>query len=171
MADLDAPLVGSLMLGKVFVGNALVAMYGKFGNLEDAGKVFEYMPERNLVSWNFMIPVFSENGCFQESFDFFRELLVGELVPDSATLVTMLLVCAVEGDLLMGKVVHGLAVKLGMSGDVMVSNALIDMYSKCGFLNEAQIVFDMNQSKNLVSWNSIIGVIIGKEMLMEHLIF
>ncbi|KAL3512384.1 hypothetical protein ACH5RR_025101 [Cinchona calisaya] len=142
----------------VFVGNALIAMYGKFGNLEDAGKVFEYMPERNLVSWNSMICVLSENGWFQESFDFFRGLLImGELVPDSATLVTILPVCSVEGDLVMGKAVRGLAVKLGMSGDVMVSNALIDMYSKCGFLDEAQIVFDMNQSKNVVSWNSIIG--------------
>ncbi|KAL3512380.1 hypothetical protein ACH5RR_025097 [Cinchona calisaya] len=57
----------------------------------------------------------------------------------------------------MGKAVHGLAVKLGLRGNVMVRNALIDMYSKCEFLDEAQIVFDMNQSKNVVSWNSIIG--------------
>lgn len=147
------------LVSDVFVGNALIAMYGKFGILEDADKVFEYMPDRNLVSWNSMISVLSENGCFQESFDFFRDLLVvlNGLVPDSATMVSILPACAGEGDSVMGKAVHGLVVKFGMSGDVMVSNALISMYSKCGLLDEARIIFDMNDSKNIVSWNSIIG--------------
>nr|XP_027125476.1 pentatricopeptide repeat-containing protein At1g18485-like [Coffea arabica] len=143
----------------VFVGNALIAMYGRFGILENADKMFEFMPEKNLVSWNSMLSVLSENGCFQESFNFFRELLMGldGLVPDSATMVTILPACAGEGDSVMGKAVHGLVVKFGMSGDVMASNALIDMYSKCGLLEEARVTFDLNDSKNVVSWNSMIG--------------
>ncbi|KAK6925177.1 Pentatricopeptide repeat [Dillenia turbinata] len=143
----------------VFVGNALVAMYGKQGIVVDALRVFENMPERNLVSWNSMICSFSENGFSNECFGVFRRMLLEEesLVPDVATLVTLLPVCAGEGGIDMGAVVHGMAVKLGLCDKLMVSNALMDTYSKCGLWSESEIIFCMIENKNVVSWNSIIG--------------
>lgn len=147
------------LVSDVFVGNALIAMYSKCGIVEDAVKMFEYMPQRNLVSWNSILLGFSENGFFQESLDLFRKMVVSAegLIPDVATLVTVLPVCAGEGDVEMGMMVHGLAVKLGLNQELMVSNALIDMYSKCGFLADAQLLFDKNDNRSVVSWNSIIG--------------
>ncbi|XP_059640886.1 pentatricopeptide repeat-containing protein At1g18485 [Cornus florida] len=146
------------IVSDVFVGNALVAMYGKCGFVDDAVRVFENMPERNLVSWNSIICGFSENGFSQKSFDVFSEIAASKegLIPDVATLVTILPVCAVEGNLEMGMMVHTLAVKLGLSQELKVINALLDMYSKCGLLHEAQRLFDKNDNKNVVSWNSII---------------
>ncbi|CAL5372155.1 unnamed protein product [Camellia sinensis] len=147
------------LISDVFVANALIAMYGKCGFVEEALKVFEKMPERNLVSWNSILSGFLENGFCQESFNVFREMLAGEegLVPDVATLVTVLPVCALEGEVEMGMMVHGLAVKFGLNQELMVSNALMDMYSKCGLLSKAQTLFDMNDDKNVVSWNSMVG--------------
>ncbi|KAL5751455.1 hypothetical protein ACOSP7_026058 [Xanthoceras sorbifolium] len=147
------------LIGDVFVGNALVAMYGKCGFIEEMLKVFQVMRERNLVSWNSMICGFSENGFSHESFNFFLEMLSSEegLIPDVATLVTLLPVCATEGDVEMGRLVHGLAIKLGLERELMVNNALVDMYSKCGYLSEAHILFDRNNNRNVVSWNTIIG--------------
>lgn len=147
------------LISDVFVGNALIAMYGKCGFVEDAVEVFEYMPERNLVSWNSMISGFSENGFFKECYNTFREILKGEegLVPDVATIVTILPICAAEGDVVMGMVVHSLAAKLGLNHDLMVNNALIHMYSKCGYLAEAQTLFAKSDNKNVVSWNTVIG--------------
>ncbi|KAF8389868.1 hypothetical protein HHK36_024385 [Tetracentron sinense] len=143
----------------VFVGNSLIAMYGKCGVVEEAVKVFECMPERNLVSWNTMIWGFAENGFSQESFDMFREMLVGEegFVPDVATLVTILPVCAGESEFEMGRMVHGLALKMGLSQELTVNNALIDMYVKCGCVSDGQILFDKAIQRNVVSWNSMIG--------------
>ncbi|KAG8661612.1 pentatricopeptide repeat-containing protein At1g18485 [Manihot esculenta] len=143
----------------VFVGNALVAMYGKCGLVHEAVKVFDYMPVRNLVSWNSMICVFSENGFSQNSLNMLTEILMGEqgLVPDVATVVTLLPVCAREEELDLGMEIHGLAMKLGLSEDVKVNNALVDMYSKCGYLPEALLLFDKNNNKNVVSWNTMIG--------------
>jgi pentatricopeptide repeat protein len=147
------------LISDVFVGNALIAMYGKCGFVEEAVKVLECMPERNLVSWNSMICGFSENGCSQESYDILRNILEGEegLIPDVATIVTVLPVCAGEGEVNMGVVIHGLAVKLGLNEELMVNNALIDMYSKCSHLTEAHILFTRSHNKNVVSWNSMIG--------------
>lgn len=143
----------------VFVGNAMIAMYGKCGFVEEAAKVFERMAEKSLVSWNSILSAFSEYGLAQEGFNLLREMLEGEegLLPDVATLATVLPLCAGERQVEMGMVVHGLAVKFGLTQDLMVSNSLMDMYSKCGFLPEAQTLFDKNEGKNVVSWNSIIG--------------
>ncbi|XP_024020089.1 pentatricopeptide repeat-containing protein At1g18485-like [Morus notabilis] len=111
------------LVSDVFVGNALVGMYGKCGFLEDAVPVFEKMPERNLVSWNSMIRGFSENGLCIESHGLLREILVVGLLPDDATVVTLLPVCAAEGDIDMGIAIHAFVVKLGLSEELMVSNA------------------------------------------------
>ncbi|KAJ7956529.1 Pentatricopeptide repeat-containing protein [Quillaja saponaria] len=147
------------LISDVFVGNALIAMYGKCGCIEDAVKVFDYMPEKNLVSWNSMICVFSENGFSEESYDLFKGLLNGEedLTPDVASMVTVIPVCTAEGEVKMGMLLHGLAVKLGLIRELMVNNALIDMYSKCGYLSGSLILFGKNDNKNVVTWNSMIG--------------
>ncbi|KAI4346267.1 hypothetical protein L6164_013333 [Bauhinia variegata] len=144
----------------VFVGNALIAMYGKCGFVEKAFKVFEFMPQRNLVSWNSMMNGYSENGFCQESYRLlFKGLLNGEegLIPDVATMVSIIPVSAAESDFHMGMQLHGLALKLGLTQELMVNNSLVDMYSKCGCLPEAQVLFDMIDNKNAVSWNSMIG--------------
>jgi len=147
------------VLSDVFVGNSLIAMYGKFGFLESAVKVFEKMPQRNLVSWNSVMYVYSENGVFYESYGLFKGLLNGDegLVPDVATMVTVIPLCARQGEVRLGMVFHGLALKFGLCGELKVNNSLMDMYSKCGYLCEARVLFDMNEEKNVVSWNSMIG--------------
>lgn len=146
------------LISDVFVSNSLVTMYGKFGYLEDAVKVFDKMPQRNLVTWNAMILGVLENGCFRESIDLFVELLMSEegLVPDVVTLVTLLPVCGDEKDVLVGRMLQSLAVKLGLYHDTMVQNALMDMYLKCGCMIEAGMILERIENKNVVSWNLMI---------------
>ncbi|KAJ6677330.1 REPEAT-CONTAINING PROTEIN putative-RELATED [Salix viminalis] len=99
----------------VFVGNALVGMYGKCGVVDEVMKVFDFMLEMNLVSWNSMICVFSENEFSRESFDLLMEMLGEEgLLPDVVMVVTILPVCAREGEVDIGMGIHGLAMKLGL---------------------------------------------------------
>ncbi|WCJ22060.1 Pentatricopeptide repeat (PPR) superfamily protein [Euphorbia peplus] len=143
----------------VFVGNALVAMYGKCGLVEEAARVFDYMPVKNLVSWNSMICGLSENGFAQECFKVLVDMMMGQdgFLPDNATMVTLLPVCAREEMVEMGRGLHSLAVKLGLSEEVMVNNSLVDMYTKCRCTYEAEVLFRMNNRKNAVSWNTIIG--------------
>ncbi|XP_074278041.1 pentatricopeptide repeat-containing protein At1g18485 [Silene latifolia] len=142
----------------LFVCNALVMMYGKFELVSDALKLFKNLPSRNLVSWNSMIRVFAENGFQDESCYFFLQMLEdGDcLIPDVTTVVTLLPICAVKRDIEMGMIIHGFAVKLGLSNEVTVNNALIDMYSKCECSSAARTLFEKNKIRNTVSWNSII---------------
>lgn len=142
----------------VFVGNALVAMYGKGGSLDESVKVFEKMCERNLVSWNALICALSENGLLEGCFDVYEEMMqVDGLRPDVATLVTLLPLCAEKGQIDLGRLLHGLAVRLGLTQELQLNNALIDMYAKCGSLLDAQLLFVNADQKNVVTWNAIIG--------------
>ncbi|CAA7015671.1 unnamed protein product [Microthlaspi erraticum] len=155
-------IVKTGLVKDVFVGNALVLFYGTHGFVSDALKLFEVMPERSLVSWNSMIRVFTDNGFSEESFLLLGEMMEdddddGAFMPDVATLVTLLPVCAREREIKAGKSVHGLAVKLSLDKELVVNNALMDMYSKCGLINEAQVIFKLNNNKNVVSWNTMIG--------------
>ncbi|KAJ0257305.1 Pentatricopeptide repeat-containing protein [Hirschfeldia incana] len=152
--------VKTSLVDDVFVSNALVSFYGAHGFVSDALKLFEMMPERNLVSWNSMIRVFSDNGFSEECFLLLGKMMEeddGAFMPDVATLATVLPVCARERDIGVGKCVHGWAVKLSLDKELVVSNALTDMYSKCGCVNDAQIIFKLNSNKNVVSWNTMIG--------------
>lgn len=143
---------------EVFVANALVIMYGKFGMVEKSKDIFECIPERNLVSWNSMLSVLVDIGDYQGCFCLFTQLLqMEDFVPDSATFVTVLPLCAREGLATVGRAIHGLAMKVGISGELSVRNSLIDMYSKCRMLAQAWDLFDVNANKNVVTWNSIIG--------------
>ncbi|KNA20782.1 hypothetical protein SOVF_049240 [Spinacia oleracea] len=146
------------LVSDVFVGNSLIMMYGKYELIEHAVKVFDNLPERNLVSWNSLIHVYSENGLYMEGVVVFVKMLEDEccLVPDVATIVTILPSCAGEGDVEMGKMIHGLAVKLGLICEVTVNNALVDMYAKCELSNAAQTLFEKKENKNTVSWNTVI---------------
>ncbi|MQM20924.1 hypothetical protein Taro_053953 [Colocasia esculenta] len=153
-------LVLKMGLGSdAFVCNSLISMYGRCGHIHDVFHLFDTMPERNVVSWNTMICVLSENGFVEECLDLFRAMLVAEedIEVDDATLVTILPVCAAEGWIEMGRLIHSLAVKLDLNHQLRVSNALIDMYSKCGCLPEARWLFDKALQRNVVSWNAMIG--------------
>lgn len=143
----------------VFVCNALISNYGKFRLVVDAARVFENNEEKNLVSWNSMISVFSKNEFYGHSLDLFKRMLTSQegIVPDVATLVSVLPVCAAEGNIEMGRMIHCMAVKMELSKEVKVINALVDMYAKCGYVTEAQVTFDKNDSRNTVSWNSLIA--------------
>lgn len=151
-------VVKTRLIEDVFVSNALVSFYGTHGFVSDALTLFHMMPERNLVSWNSMIRVFSDNGFSDESFLLLGEMMEeGAFMPDVATLATVLPVCAREREIRVGKCVHGWAVKLSLDKELVVNNALTDMYSKCGFINDAQIIFNLNNNKNVVSWNTMVG--------------
>ncbi|KAK8953420.1 Pentatricopeptide repeat-containing protein [Platanthera guangdongensis] len=143
-----------------FVNNSLTAMYGKCGFVDEAVKVFDRMPERTLVSWNTLLSVLSDNGLMLDGFELFLDMVsVGEqlLQIDDATLVTLLPMCAFEGWIELGRLVHGLALKAALHRELRVNNALIDMYGKCGSLVEAQSLFEKTIQRNVVSWNAMIG--------------
>ncbi|GFP97614.1 pentatricopeptide repeat-containing protein at1g18485 [Phtheirospermum japonicum] len=142
----------------VFVNNTLVLFYGSCGDLRSAQKVFDEMPERDLISWNTCIRIFSDNEYRLESFGLFKDMIsTSGFLPNVVSVVSVLPVCAgLEEDRLVN-LIHCYVFKVGLYGEIRVGNALVDAYGKCRNIQALKLVFDEMSERNEVSWNSIIG--------------
>ena len=138
--------------------NVMLAGYIKAGEVESAKRLFSDMPVKDDVSWSTMIVGFAHNGSFHEAFSCFRELRRGEMRPNEVSLSGVLSACSQSGAFEFGKALHGFVDKAGFSWIVSVNNALIDMYSRCGDVSLARLVFEsMAEKKSIVSWTSMIA--------------
>ncbi|XP_021903849.1 pentatricopeptide repeat-containing protein At4g35130, chloroplastic-like [Carica papaya] len=141
----------------VYVCNSLISMYMKLGCVEDAQKVFEEMPLRDLVSWNSMISGYKMLGDGSGSLMYFREMLDSGIRPDKFSLISSLGASSLEFSLQSGKEIHGQAIRNGLETDNMIQTSLIDMYSKCGKMGYAERIFNGILSRNIVAWNALIA--------------
>eukprot|EP01018_Ginkgo_biloba_P039144 Gb_08834 [translate_table: standard] len=141
----------------VVVDNALLDMYAKGRKIEIAREVFDRMSKRNVVSWSAMIAGYAQNGHGSEALAVFNEMQLQGIKPDSVTVMSILSACTRFLDLEQGKRFHGYIIRVGFDSDVVVGNALIDMYAKCGSIEVARHLFDNMSEKNLVSWNAMVS--------------
>lgn len=140
----------------VFVGCALVEMYAKLGRLETARKVFDALPCKCVVTWNCMIGGYVQHGLGREALELFRCMQLDPSTPaNDITLVTMLKACGSVGALQEGKQIYSQVV--AVKTDPIIETALMDMYIKCGCLDDARRVFERLSVKNLITWNSILS--------------
>ncbi|XP_057873031.2 pentatricopeptide repeat-containing protein At3g24000, mitochondrial-like [Cryptomeria japonica] len=148
---------GSGILSDVVVATALVDMYAKCGSIDKARELFDKMTRRNVVSWNAMIAGYAQNGFFEKALETFNQMQLVGVKPDSATYASILPACAKMGALKQGMDIHQNIMEGGYLSEIMVGNALVDMYAKCGSLDKARDLFDKMPQKNVVSWNAMIA--------------
>ncbi|KAJ7564743.1 hypothetical protein O6H91_02G031500 [Diphasiastrum complanatum] len=162
-------IIKSGFLSDVIVGSTLVDMYVKCGCIEDARQVFDNMHERNLVSWTAMIAGYAQHELGREALDLYQEMKEEGLQPDIVTYVVLLKACACIAALEQGKQLHLDIIKSGLQSDVFVGNALVDMYAKCGSIEDAHRMFNNMHERDVVSWNAMIAGYaqhgLGKEAL------
>lgn len=140
----------------LFVGSALVDMYGKCGDMRLARKMFDGMPERNLVSWNSLITGFSGNKMYGDAVGVFKEVIgVENVVPNQVTFSSVLSACGKMGGFDIGRQVHGVVVKYGLVSLAYVKNSIMDMYVKCGFLEDAYTFYQTIEDRDVIAWNVV----------------
>ncbi|PRQ26235.1 putative tetratricopeptide-like helical domain-containing protein [Rosa chinensis] len=142
----------------VFTWTSMVNGYAKCGELDAARQFFNDMPDRNVVSWNAMIAGYAQNNQPTEAVKLFHDMVESGFAPIENSLVCVLSACGQLSCLDLGRwihqyYVHGNHIQLG----VILGNALIDMYAKCGCLTSATELFNEMPEKNLVSWNTMIA--------------
>jgi pentatricopeptide repeat protein len=139
-----------------FVGNSLVDMYAKCGSIEDARQVFDSMPRRDVVAWNAMIFGYVKCGQGQEALDLSRQMCCEGVKPVPITFVGMLNACAGITALEEGRCIHTKIIQSGCESDVYVGSSLVDMYAKCGSIEDALEVFDRMRTRDAVAWTTMI---------------
>lgn len=171
----------------VFVGSPLVDMYAKCGLISEAKRVFDGLPERNLVmyntmlmgflrcgmvqeshrlfacmterdsiSWTTMITGLMQNGMDREALDIFREMRFEGLNMDQFTFGSVLTACGGLSASREGKQIHAYLTRTDHMDNVFVASALVDLYSKCRDIRNAETVFRKMQHKNVVSWTAML---------------
>lgn len=140
-----------------FVGNCLIAMYMNFGEIKAARKVFDAMWERSVVSWNTMISGYFKNGYAKEALVVFDWMVKSGVEPDCASVVSVLPACGYLKEIEMGGRIHEVVASGWLGKNIAAWNALVDMYVKCGSVNEARLVFDRMNERDVVTWTSMIN--------------
>lgn len=116
----------------------------------------KYVNTTNVWSWNSVIADLARAGDSIESLLAFSAMRKLSLTPNRSTFPCTIKSCSALYDINTGKQTHSQAFVFGFHNDVFVSSALIDMYSKCGCLEDAHNLFDETPVRNVVSWTSMI---------------
>ncbi|CAA6657676.1 unnamed protein product [Spirodela intermedia] len=145
-------------MARASVVNALVTMYFNVGMIAEALDLFAEAAAvaGNEITYNAVIAGLTSWGRGEEAAWVLKEMLGSEACfrPTELTLVSILSACSSEE---MGRQVHALAVRTGLDDSALVGNAAVTMYSNCGNLTDARLVFDTIMDKDLVSWNSMLS--------------
>ncbi|KAI5083632.1 hypothetical protein GOP47_0003375 [Adiantum capillus-veneris] len=156
---IHADIVSQGLLQKnVVLGNALVDMYAKCDALQTAQKVLEELPIRNVVSWSALIAGYAQQEQGQKALGCFQRMQSEGLSPDAITYACILKACGSTQDADMGRKIHADIVSQGLlKKDVVLGNALVDMFAKCGALQKAQKVLEELPVRDVDSWNALIA--------------
>ena len=150
-------IIGGLLAKDVMVGTALVDMYAKCGMLTKARIVLEQLPVRNIVSWNALIAGYSHHDQDHEALMCLELMQREGLSMNEVTFTCILKACGNTQDLEKGKQIHNEIIRKGLFKNIVLSNALVFMYAKCGMLVKARVVLEDLPHRNVISWSTIIA--------------
>ncbi|KAI5080290.1 hypothetical protein GOP47_0005769 [Adiantum capillus-veneris] len=138
--------------------NAIINMYAKCGCLDVAYALLMEVPESNVITWTSIITAYSQHMRGKEALQLFHEMMKTEIVPNRVTLVSILDACASLTDLYIGQLMHTLIVDMESEDETVIGTALVNLYGKCGQLDDARMLFKRMKERNLHTWSTMIGV-------------
>nr|XP_048327624.1 pentatricopeptide repeat-containing protein At5g39680-like [Ziziphus jujuba var. spinosa] len=147
-----------LKFGMVFhpyVKNALVHLYYRCLEIDGAMYVLNMVPGYDIISYNSVVNGLLENGHLKEAIEVSRMMVDDHVTWDSITYVTIFGLCARLKNLRLGLEVHGRMLKTEVECNASVSSAIIDMYGKCGRIINAMKMFGCLQTRNVLSWMTV----------------
>ncbi|MQL77886.1 hypothetical protein Taro_010304, partial [Colocasia esculenta] len=140
----------------VMLSTALIDMHSKCGELDKARRHFDEAPEKNLASWNAMLTGYVQGGFPEAAVQLFSDMRFTSLSPNQITLVNLLSAFASMGALELGTEAHIQSARSGMEINVFLATALVNMYSRCGAIGYACLVFTKTSDKDLGLWNAML---------------
>lgn len=142
----------------ISLSNSVLNVYGKCGSIEDSRKLFDYMDQRDLVSWNSLISAYAQIGDLCEVLLLLKTMRVQQgLEPDPQTFGSVLSVAASKGEVKLGRCFHGRILRAGFDLDAHVETSLIVMYLKSGNIDIAFRMFERSSDKDVVLWTAMIS--------------
>ncbi|KAH0453320.1 hypothetical protein IEQ34_017644 [Dendrobium chrysotoxum] len=152
-----AHVVVSGFEAEVSVANSLLTMFGNMGKVEEAEQLFHRMEDRDTISWNSLLSIYTREGMCKEALRCFSEMRHSNFKPDMTTLSCMISACASADNVKWGRGLHAFVVKNDLESFVSVCNTLISMYSMLGKTDDAEMLFRAMPVKDVISWNTMMS--------------
>ncbi|CAI0418101.1 unnamed protein product [Linum tenue] len=141
----------------VLVSTALMRFYKETKSVCVAHNVFDEIPQPSVVSWNTLISGYVQSGKFKKALGLFMQLERSDVCTDAYSITAALSACGQLRMVQFGRSVHSKVFKCGVGFGVFVQNCLIDMYGKCGSIEEAIRAFEEMDERDIISWNSVVA--------------
>ncbi|XP_050373347.1 pentatricopeptide repeat-containing protein At3g22150, chloroplastic [Argentina anserina] len=158
---LHCHILRSLPYPSAVVQNSLLHMYSCCDHAQHdlVRKVFDTMPERNVVAWNTLVAWCVKTERYEEAVKQFRMMISIRIVPSSVSFVNVFPAVSAMRDSRNANVLYGLVVRWGAEyvNDLFVVSSAIFMYAELGCLDYARKIFDRCLGRNTEIWNTMIG--------------
>ncbi|XP_050207130.1 putative pentatricopeptide repeat-containing protein At3g47840 [Mercurialis annua] len=142
----------------LYIGSSLVGLYMHMGLVDLSLRLFDELPERNVELWNLVLRGFCELGRFDELVGFYYDMKEDNLELNGLTFCYLIRGCCDKRFFNEGRQLHSHVIKIGwVDSNVFVANALVDFYSACGVLRDAEISFQGIPLEDVLSWNSMLS--------------
>ena len=147
-----------LLENSPYLASSLIDMYTKCGEITKAQKVLEELNVREVVSWNALITGYVQQGQGHQALESFERMRSEGISADAITFTCVVKACGNIGTIEKGKQIHDEIVSRGLlEKDIVLGNALIDMYAKCQMLSNACKVLQELPCRNVVTWSTLIA--------------
>lgn len=141
----------------VSVSTALIDMYMKCFEIDKAVVLFERIPKRDVVSYAALLDGYAHNGMADQSIWVFCNMLLDDIQPDAVAIVKIIAACAQLGIRQQALCLHSQVKKRGFDKNIFVGASLIELYSKCGSLDNAIQIFEGIVEKDVFIWSAMIA--------------
>ncbi|AES72968.1 putative tetratricopeptide-like helical domain, DYW domain-containing protein [Medicago truncatula] len=149
------------------LGTALINMYSRCGLIDRSVKVFDEMPERNVVTWTALINGLAVHGRSREALKVFYEMKESGLKPDGALFIGVLVACSHGGLVEDGwRVFESMRDEFGIKPMLEHYGCMVDLLGRAGLILEAfDFVEEMPLKPNSVIWRTLLGACVNHNHL------
>ena len=157
MGQVHALIIKTGFVLDVNVASCLVDVYVKCGEVIKVGRVFDQIPEIDVISWTSMMAGYAQSELGKEALELLYQMQRGGIRPNHFTLASALTACVGQVAVGKGKALHAHVIKSGVNFYAFVGSALINMYMKCRIIEDAYKLFYKSSKQNVVSWSALVA--------------
>ena len=152
--EIHAHVIKSGHYSDIFIQNTLLHSYVVKNNIVFAKRVFKSISSPDVVSWTSIISGLSKCGFHEEAIGKF---LCMDVKPNTITLASVVSACCGLRAVRSGKAIHGYSLRSLDGVNIILDNALLDFYVKCGNLASAKFLFMKMSWRDVISWTTMVG--------------
>ncbi|RWR76240.1 Pentatricopeptide repeat [Cinnamomum micranthum f. kanehirae] len=162
---IHAHIIRTIARQNIILETELVHMYARCQNLDYAQQIFDRMRERNAYSWNSLIVGCEQNGEAEKALELFHQMQLLGIKPDQFSLDSALSACGSLSDGKKGKQIHCYILRNALEKDPVLKCNLVDMYSKCGLIDQALKTYDRTKEKDVILHNIMIFAYVSRNKI------